>query len=170
MSRFRLACALCFLLLLIPICVYAKDNPEQTQFSRDIRVDSGQSVGDVTCINCSVYIAGQSNGEVTALHGNVILEPGGSVGGDVTAIWGDVRLRPGAQIGGDVTAVAGAVRRDPQSTIGGDVTSLEGAKWLLAMILPPLFILGLIVALIIWLVQRARRPAQMPQGTLAPQR
>ena len=170
MIRLGLVRVLCFLLLTIPVRAFAVNNPELTQFGRDIRIEAGQKVGEVTCINCSIYIAGESAGEVTAIHGNVVLETGGSIAGDTTTVWGDVRLQPGTQIAGEVTAVAGAVRRSPQSSIAGDVTSLEGTKWVLAIVVPPLFILGLIVALILWLVQRSRRPVQIPQATLATQR
>jgi hypothetical protein len=76
-------------------------------------------------------------------------------------------MQPGSQIAGDVTAVAGGVRHSTGSSIAGDVTSLEGTKWLLAIILPPIFIIGLIVALIIWLIQRSRRPARVSQPYLA---
>jgi hypothetical protein len=158
-------CLLCVLAL--SLCALAKDKPEQTQFGHDIRVEAGQKVGDVTCINCSVYVAGESAGEVTTVHGNIILQPGGSIAGDVTAVLGDVRMQPGAQIAGDVTAVGGGVRRDTGSSIAGDVTSLEGTKWVLAIVVPPLFIIGLIVALIIWLIQRNRRPATVSQPYLA---
>ena len=163
MTRSRLPFVLCVLLLTVSFPSFAKDNPEETQFGHDIRVEAGQRVGDVTCIDCSIYIAGQSGGEVTAIHGNIVLESGGSIGGDVTTVWGDIRLSSGAQIGGDVAAIGGAVRREVGSIIGGDVTSLEGTKWVLAVIVPPLFVLGMIVALIIWLVQRARRPASVTQ-------
>jgi hypothetical protein len=73
MARPLLRYILC--LLAVSICALAKDNPEQTQFGHDVRVEAGEKVGDVTCINCSVYIAGESMGEVTTVHGNVVLEP-----------------------------------------------------------------------------------------------
>jgi hypothetical protein len=169
MTRFSLVRALCLLLLTIPACAFAKGDPELTQFGHDIRVEAGQKVGEVTCFNCSIYIAGESSGELTTLHGNIIVESGGSIAGDVTAIWGDVRMQPGTQIAGEVTALAGGVRRSPQSSIAGDVTSFEGTKWVLLIIVPPLLVLGFVVALIVWLVQR-RRPAQLPQPTFATQR
>jgi hypothetical protein len=83
--RFLLCSLLC--LLTLNVCAMAKDT-EQTQFGRDIRIEAGQKVGDVTCINCWVYIAGESSGEVTAIHGNVVLGAGASVAGEVTAVWG----------------------------------------------------------------------------------
>jgi hypothetical protein len=69
-------------------------------------------------------------------------------------------------VGGDVTAVAGSVRRDPQATVGGGVTSLGGGGWIFLIFLLPFAVLGGIVALIIWLIQRSRRPAQVPAYTL----
>jgi len=150
------------LCLSLSLCAVAK-NPEQTQFSRDIRINAGQKVGDVTCINCSIYIAGESSGEVTTIHGNIVLETGGAVAGEVTAVWGDVHVQTGSNIAGEVTAVAGAVRRSPGSSIAGDVTSLEGTVWVLAIILPPIFGLGLIAALVTWMVHRRRSRAAVPQ-------
>ena len=154
----------CSLLCVLFLTLYATaKNPEQTQFNRDIRIDAGQKVGDVTCINCSIYIAGESSGEVTTIHGNIVLETGGAVAGEVTAVWGDVHVQTGSNIAGEVTAVAGAVRRSPGSSIAGDVTSLEGTVWVLAIILPPIFGLGLIAALVTWMVHRRRSRAAVPQ-------
>jgi hypothetical protein len=129
MNQLRLVPVLCFLLLVLPLYAFAKNEPELTQFGRDIRIEAGQKVGEVICINCSVYIAGESSGEVTAIHGNVVLETGGSIAGDTTAVWGDVRLQPGTEIAGEVTAVAGAVRRSPQSSIAGDGSSASVHSW-----------------------------------------
>jgi hypothetical protein len=146
---------------LLPAPASAKEDPDLTQFNQDIRVEAGQKAGDVTCINCSIHVRGQVARDVTALHGNISIEEGGEVAGDVTTIWGNIRVDNGTRIAGDVTAVAGAARIQPQASVTGDRTSLEGTRWLLAIILPPLICIGLIVALIIWLVQRSRRP-QMP--------
>jgi hypothetical protein len=88
------------------------------------------------------------------------------VGGDVIAIHGNVRVESGSQVGGDLTAIAGTARRDAQATVGGDVTSMGGGGWVLLIFLVPFAILGGIVALIIWLIQRSRRPAQVPAYTL----
>jgi len=147
--------------LLLAASAWAKENPDLTQFNGDIRVGPGQKVGEVTCINCSIYVRGQAAGDVTAIHGNITIEQGAEVAGDVTSIWGNIRVDSGTRIGGDVTTVAGAVRIQAQASVTGDRTSLEGTRWLLAIILPPLICIGLIVAFIIWLVQRSRRP-RMP--------
>ena len=151
-------------LLLIAFCapLFAASAPDRTQFGRDIRVQPGERTADVTCLGCSIYFAGKAAGDVTAIHGNVVIEGGAEVAGDVTAVWGNVRTENATQIAGDITAIAGSARRDPQSMSSGDVTSLEGTKWLLAIILPPLLFLGGIIALIIWLIQRNRGSAPVP--------
>jgi len=141
---------------------FAASSPDRTQFGSDIHVQAGEKTADVTCINCSVYVRGQVSGDVTTVHGNIVLESGAEVAGDITAIWGNVRTESSTQIAGDLTAVAGSVHRDPQSTSAGDVTALEGTKWLLAIIVPPIIFLGGIIALIIWLVQRNRAGAPAP--------
>jgi len=141
---------------------FAASSPDRTQFGSDIHVQAGEKTADVTCINCSVYVRGQVSGDVTAIHGNIVLESGAAVAGDITAIWGNIRTESGTQNAGDLTAVAGSVHRDPQSTSAGDVTALEGTKWLLAIIVPPIIFLGGVIALIIWLVQRNRTSAPAP--------
>jgi hypothetical protein len=148
--------------LLFCAASFAASSPDRTQFGSDIHVQAGEKTADLTCINCSVYVRGQVSGDVTTVHGNIVLESGAEVAGDVTAIWGNVRTQSGTQIAGDLTAVAGSVHRDPQSTSAGDVTALEGTKWLLAIIVPPIIFLGGIIALIIWLVQRNRGGAPAP--------
>ena len=141
---------------------FAASSPDRTQFGSDIHVQAGEKTADLTCINCSVYVRGQVSGDVTTIHGNIVLESGAEVAGDITAVWGNVRTESSTQIAGDLTAVAGSVHRDPQSTSAGDVTALEGTKWLLAIIVPPIIFLGGIIALIIWLVQRNRAGAPAP--------
>ncbi len=150
------------LVLFLCVAAFAKSSPDRTQFGRDIHVQPGEKTGDVTCFNCSIYVRSQVAGDVTALHGNIVLETGAQVAGDVTAIWGNLRTESGTTIAGDVTAIAGSVRRDPQSTASGDVTALDGTRWLLAIIVPPILFVGGIIALIIWLVQRNRTAAPTP--------
>lgn len=136
----------------------AAGNHEYTQIGHDIRVSQGQQTGDLTCIQCSIYVRGEVGGEATAIHGNVVIENEGMVGGDVTAILGDVRVGNGTKIGGDATAVGGAVRRQTGAIIGGDVTSLEGQSWFWLILGFPIVLFAGIVALIVWLVQRRRTP------------
>lgn len=160
MAHWRLLCfCVLFVFHIFPVSVLAKDKPQRMQTNRDIRVEAGEQTGDVTCINCSIYVRGKVDGDATAIHGSILVEPGASVTGDTTTILGDVRAENGSSLAGDVTSVGGHVRRQAQATVGGDVTSMGGLGWTLLLLLPPLVILGLIVALILWLVQRSQRQA-----------
>jgi hypothetical protein len=164
---FALRACLALSLVLIPVSMLAATaDSDRFQFNHDIRIEPNDNAGDVTCIDCSVYVRGHVSGDVTALHGNVVAEQGASVGGDVLAIGGKVRLESGAQVGGDLTAIAGSVRRDPQATVGGDVASVGGEGWAFLIFLLPLLFLGGVIALIIWLFQRRRNSAAVPAYTL----
>jgi len=167
MSRFfPLRVLLMLVFAFLPLSKAAAANADRFQFNHDIQVQPDERVGDVTCLNCSIYVRGQVSGDVTVINGNIVGEQGSMVGGDIIAIHGNVRAESGSQVEGDLTAIAGTARRDPQATVGGDVTSMGGGGWVLLIFLVPFAILGGIVALIIWLIQRSRRPAQVPAYTL----
>jgi hypothetical protein len=68
-------------------------------------------------------------------------------------------LDRGVKVSGDVSVFGGQIHRDPQAAIGGDVTSFGGHGWLLPILATPIVLLGLLVALVVWIVQRARRPS-----------
>jgi hypothetical protein len=138
----------------------ADANRDRFQTGRDIRIEADERVGDVTCLNCSIYIRGQAGGDILTIHGNVVVYEGAQIGGDIASLAGNVRLESGAQVGGDVASIGGAVRRDSGATVGGDVSSMPGAGWVFAILVLPLLFLGGIIALIIWLVQRNRRTTQ----------
>jgi Polymer-forming cytoskeletal len=137
----------------------AESNPERFQMNHDIQVQADEKTGDVTCLNCSVRVRGQVAGDIFCLHGNVIVEQNGRIAGDVATLLGDVRLDNGAQIAGDVAAIGGSVKRDSGAAVSGDVASLGGAGWFMLIFFVPLGVVGGIIALIVWLVQRSRRPA-----------
>ena len=163
MPQRSLRCLFCVLVVLgLSAWASAAAKHERTQFNHDLRVDEGESVGEVTCINCSIYIRGEVSGDATAIHGRIVLEPNGTVAGDATTVLGDIRLAGGTKISGDATAIAGAVLRDPEASVGGDVTALAGGGWILLILLMPVFVLGGLIALIAWLIQRSHRPAPMP--------
>jgi hypothetical protein len=144
----------------------AQAKPDRFQINHDIRIEPDDKFGDVTCLNCSIYVRGQVSGDVTTIKGNVVAEQGAAIGGDVTAIGGNARVENGTQVAGDLVAVGGTVRRDPQATVAGDVTSVGGGGWIFLIFLLPFAFLGGIVALIIWLIQRSRQPAPVPTYTL----
>jgi hypothetical protein len=167
MLRFLVLCTVCVLAgLIIPSAARVEANADRFQFNRDIHIQPDDEVGDVTCINCSVYILGRVSGDVTTINGNIVAQQGATIAGDATAVHGNTRIENGTQVGGDVTAIAGTARRDPQATVGGDVTSMGGGGWVFLVFLLPFAALGGIIALIVWLIQRSRRPAPVPAYTL----
>ena len=147
-------------LLTISVLANADANHDRFQTGRDIRVEADEQVGDVSCLNCSIYIRGQASGDLLAIHGNVVVYEGAQIAGDIASLAGNVRLESGTQVGGDVASIGGAVRRDTGAMIGGDVSSMPGAGWVAGIFLLPLLFLGGIIALIVWLVQRNRRTTQ----------
>jgi hypothetical protein len=149
------------LVLVVGAPCFGRSGSDYTQFGHDIRIGPEQNVGEVTCFNCSVYVRGNVGGDITTFHGSVVLEDNAAVGGEVTAFLGDLRADSGTKIGGDVTVFSGTVHRQQGAEIGGEVTTMDGAFWFfLIFIVPILFLIG-IVALIVWLVQRNRRPAHV---------
>jgi len=156
-SIFRFA-VLSFVATLPSLAAGQSDIPtERTQFNRDIWVQSGEKTADLSCFNCSIHVRGEVTGDVAAMHGNVTVEPQGKVDGDVAAMLGSIEVENDGRISGDVAAFGGRIRRDAKGLIGGDQASFA-VFWVLLMALVPLAILGLIIALIVWLVQRNRQP------------
>ena len=137
---------------------FAKDTREYTQFGHDIRIAQGEKTAELTCFGCSIYVSGEVAGDVTAFSGNVVIQTGGSVAGDLTVFLGDVRLSEGSNIGGDLTTFGGSLRRQPGATVGGDTTTFQGQAWIWVIFGVPVLFLAAIVALVVWLVQRRRRP------------
>jgi hypothetical protein len=138
----------------------AQGSHDRTQFGHDVSVGSDEEVSEVTCFGCSVRIRGHVNGDVTTFGGSIVLERDAEVGGDTTSFAGNVRLDGGAKVKA-VTIFGGRLRRDPQASVEGDVTTFAGGVglWLFIIFGLPFVVLGGIIALIIWLVRRSRRPA-----------
>jgi hypothetical protein len=156
--RFPLLSAWVLVSLAVSTAAFAMDRPERTQVGHNINVGPNEEVSDVTCVGCSIYIRGQVAGDATAVAGNIYIEDHAQVAGDVTAVAGDIRLDKDVKVAGDVTLVGGEFRREPQASISGDVTTVGGRGWIIPILLAPFIILGLMIALVIWLVQRIRRP------------
>jgi hypothetical protein len=146
-----------FVMLVLTTLMWAKGNPDITQFGHDIRVEPGQKVADLTCFNCSIYLRGESTSDLTTFHGNIFVGQDAVVAGDVTSFLGDARLSDGAKISGDVLVFGGMLHRQPGAMVSGDVTTFENKFLVFLMFLTPFIVLAAIVALIVWLVQRNRR-------------
>jgi hypothetical protein len=170
MTRFSLLPAFivfAFAIFLAPCPSWAAPgDSDRVQFNHDIRIGPNDRVGDVTCIACSVHVRGQVSGDVTTVAGSIFLEQGASIAGDVTVVGGNAHAESGTQVGGDLTAVGGTLVRDPQAAVAGDVTTVGGGGWVFLIFLIPFAVLGGIIALIIWLIQRSRRPAPVPAYNL----
>ena len=145
--------------LALSVTALAKGNPSYTQVGHTINVGPSDEVGDLTCFGCSIHVRGLVAGDVTAFGGSITIEDQAQVSGDVTAFAGDLRLTKNVKVDGDATVFGGQLRRDPEASVGGDVTSMGGRGWIMLIFFTPLVVLGLFVALVIWLVQRVRRPA-----------
>jgi cytoskeletal protein CcmA (bactofilin family) len=152
-------CAFTLFCLALSSVAFAKDNPSYTQFGHNITIGPNDQVRDLTCFACSIRVRGQVAGDVTALGGSIVIEDNAQVAGDITTFGGDIRLDQGAKVTGDATVFGGQIRRDPAATISGDVTSMGGHGWLVPILLAPFLALGLLVAFVIWLVQRRRGPS-----------
>jgi len=148
-----------FLLLIFTAAAGAKDNPEYTQIGHDIIVGPNQEVGEVTCIGCSIRIRGKVAGEVTTVGGSILIEDQAEVAGEVTAVAGNIRLERNTKVAGGITVVGGEIRRDPEAQVSGDVTSVGGRAWVPVILAAPFVFLGLLVALVVWMIHRFRRPA-----------
>ena len=155
--RFSAAFLLCC--LVFSPTVFAQDNTDYTQFGHNINVGPGKQISEATCFGCTIRVRGQVAGDVTTFGGSIILEDQGQIGGDVTAFAGDIRLGAATNIGGDVAVFGGQIRRDPAATVGGSVTSMSGMFWVILIFVGPFVLLGFLIASIVWLVKRARRPA-----------
>ena len=148
-----------FLLLIFTAAAGAKDNPEYTQIGHDIIVGPNQEDGEVTCIGCSIRIRGKVAGEVTTVGGSILIEDQAEVAGEVTAVAGNIRLERNTKVAGGITVVGGEIRRDPEAQVSGDVTSVGGRAWVPVILAAPFVFLGLLVALVVWMIHRFRRPA-----------
>lgn len=147
------------LVALLAAPVFAQGSHDRTQFGHDIIVGSDEKVAELTCFGCSVRVRGHVNGDVTTFGGGVVVERDAFIGGDTVTFGGDVRLDAGASVK-DVTIFGGRVRRDPQASVGGDVTTFGGgaALWLFLIFALPVVVLGAVIALIVWLIRRSKRP------------
>jgi hypothetical protein len=168
MIRLSLRAFCAVVIFLLPsLKLAAASNPDRVQFNHDIRIEANDNVGDVTCIFCSIHVRGHVAGDVTTIAGSVFAEQGASIAGDVTAVGGSARVENDAQVAGDLTTIGGTLHRDPQASVAGDVTTIGGGgggrgAWIFLIFLLPFLFLGGIIALIIWLIQRSRRPAPVP--------
>ena len=145
-------------LIVTPQTLHAR-NGDQVHIGQSITVGENENVGDLVCIGCSIRVAGTC-GDVVAIGGSIVVD--GKVRGSVVAIGGGVLLGDNAAVSQDLVTVGGHLSRHPNAVVQGDVSVQSGAFILLGIFLVPLLPLILIVALVVWLVRRNRRPMPAP--------
>ena len=145
--------------LILSAAAYADGPREYTQWGHNINIGPGEEADEATCFGCSVRIRGHVNGDVTTFGGSIIVEDEGKIGGDATAFAGTLRLDAGTSVGGDAAVFGGRLQRDPSATIGGDTTEFRGGFWLFLIFGLPFVFLGVLIALIVWIVRRFTRHA-----------
>ena len=146
------------LILLVSTAALSQEKATYTQWGHTINIGPDDEAADVTCFGCSIHVRGEVSGDVTAFAGSISIEDGAQVSGDVTAFCGDMRLANAARMDGDVTVLGGRLHRDPNVEISGQVTSMGNRTAVMLMALVPFVLLGVLVAGVIWLVRRLRRP------------
>ena len=148
-----LAALLC--VVVTPRTLHARDG-DQVHFGQSITLGEDENAGSLVCIGCSIRMQGTSQ-DVVAIGGSIMVD--GAVKGSVVAIGGGILLGDNASVSEDVVAVGGHVSRHSNAVVKGDVSEQSGAFVFAGIFLIPLIPLILIVALIVWLVSRNRRPA-----------
>src|SRR5436305_15093778 len=89
----------------LPALGFAAHSHERFQMNRDIRAEQNDKTGDLTCLNCSVYLRGEVAGDIFTLNARVVPQQGAQRSGDAATLIGDVRLDEGATTAGDVAAI-----------------------------------------------------------------
>jgi hypothetical protein len=154
----RSASVLLAAIVLLSCSAFARNSSDRVQFAKDIRLQSGEKAGDLVCIACSIYVRGQATGDAVAIGGSILLD-GALIDGDAVAILGGVRLNGSSQVSGSAVAILGSVYQDSAAHTSGDVRSIGGPLWFLLIVILPLALFAAFVAFVVWLFQRARKPA-----------
>jgi hypothetical protein len=118
----------CFALPALHGAAQNRQRPEErVSYLRELVVQRGETVGEVTCIACSIRVYGTVLGDATSMGGEIKVD--GTVTGDAVAVGGAVRLGPLAKVEGDATSLGGPVVRDPQAVVSGEVDSYPWFYW-----------------------------------------
>jgi hypothetical protein len=150
----RLLLVLVFLLTVIAPNFARADNDRVT-FGSNVTVQEGDTVNDIACAFCTVRIHGNVKGDIACAFCSVSLDGDQKISGDVAMFGGDLDLRQDAEVGGDVMVAAGQANLASGAMIRGSRKELPGRLWIL-LPFSPLLILGGIIWLIVYLVQRNR--------------
>lgn len=141
----------------------AQQPGDEVGYGRTITVPAGETHGDITCFDCTVYVRGTVAGDVAVFGGQAVIE--GTITGDVAVFWGDIRLGDGAHIGGDADALGGSVKRSPTAAVKGDAVSFGRGTFMAGSILGLAITAALVflfIWLLIWLFRRNRTVPMQP--------
>ena len=131
-------------------------NGDRVHFGKSIDVADDERTGDLVCIGCSIRVEGTCEGDIVAIGGSIALE--GDAQGDVVAVGGSIRLGENAVVARDVVTVGGRLWRHPNAVVRGTISTRSGVLIILALVVIPLLPVIVMVALIVWLINRNRRP------------
>ncbi|ELY78745.1 hypothetical protein C487_07277, partial [Natrinema pallidum DSM 3751] len=106
----------------VPVLVAAQSNG---QTGGTIVVEEGETVDTLEGIAGSVVVRGTVTNDVSAVGGDVRIEPTGSVGGDLEAAGGSVTIA--GPVEGDVNVGAGSLILTENGTVGQDLTAGVGS-------------------------------------------
>lgn len=102
---------------------------DRVSVGRSIKLEEGESAGQVVCVGCSVEIAGETSGDAVAVGGSVRVT--GTVGGNAVAIGGSVTVEDGALVEGDGVSVGGGAETVGSGAIEGEVVNVGiGGPWI----------------------------------------
>jgi hypothetical protein len=149
---------LAVLLGIIGVAAAVAEQPggDHVSMGNRIEVDENEDAGDLVCFLCSVRVDGSSE-DVVVFGGRAVIS--GTVKGDLVDIGTGVTLGEDAVVNGDLVAIGGRVSRNPGAVLKGDVSLHPGGTLLVLVLLTPFLPIVLVIAGIIWLVRRNRRPA-----------
>jgi Polymer-forming cytoskeletal len=157
--RLRILLMCSFFCFALSTASFASGNHDRTQVGSNISIGPNEESGEATCFGCSIRVRGHVMGDVTTIGGSIVIEDGGQVDGDATAIAGSMRLSGPVSVGGDVAVFGGQLRRDSAASIDGDTTNMGGPGGMILMVALPLFFLGAMAALLVWIIRRLMRPS-----------
>jgi hypothetical protein len=102
---------------------------DRVSVGRSIKLEEGESAGQVVCVGCSVEIAGETSGDAVAVGGSVRVT--GTVGGNAVAIGGGVTVEDGALVEGDGVSVGGGIETVGSGEVEGEVVNVGiGGPWI----------------------------------------
>jgi hypothetical protein len=113
----------------LPTAVWSGEN--FTTVNKTVRIDDGETIGNVKTVNGSVRIGAGSVAEsVQSVNGAIDIEKDAKVEEDVAAVNGAIELDRGVDVGGNVETVNGGIEIQAAS-VAGDVETVNGGIALL---------------------------------------